>query len=219
MGKSGGGSGPENGATAVTLDTPDGPFSLVASLGAILASGWTDDLERLRVDIHPSLRPSTVALVPVAAARADPAAASPTAFTPVTPVTEAVNDTAAAEVVLGRAASAVTAYYAGQPEAIMDVPVRQAGGAFWTAVWRSLRLIPYGQHLTYSELAAAAGRPRAVRAAGSACAGNACALLVPCHRAVHTDPGRMAFGYGVPLKQQLLAREAAWAGAGEPEGE
>jgi O-6-methylguanine DNA methyltransferase len=88
------------------------------------------------------------------------------------------------------------------------VPVRAGGTAFQRAVWDVLRAIAPGETLTYAELAAAAGRPGAARAAGGACGANPAALFVPCHRVVAAH-GLGGFGWGLGVKSALLAREAA----------
>ncbi|MEN2740436.1 methylated-DNA--[protein]-cysteine S-methyltransferase [Microbacterium sp. X-17] len=107
------------------------------------------------------------------------------------------------------AAAAVRAYYAGDVAAIDGVPVRQQGTDLQLAGWRALRGIRPGAPLTYTELAAALGRPSAVRAAASICARNAPALFVPCHRVLRSDGSLGGFAWGLPVKQSLLSRESA----------
>ncbi len=97
-----------------------------------------------------------------------------------------------------------------EPHAALPVDVR--GTAFQRQVWEALRAIPMGETRTYSELAAAAGRPKAVRAAASACANNPVALIVPCHRAIGADGTMRGYRWGVERKQALLAGEAALRG-------
>lgn len=106
------------------------------------------------------------------------------------------------------AAQRVEAYYAGELAAIDDVPVQQHGGDFFLTAWRALRAIPAGAPLTYTALAAAVGKPTAVRAAAGACASNAPALFVPCHRVVRTDGTLGGFAWGIDVKRSLLDREA-----------
>lgn len=108
--------------------------------------------------------------------------------------------------------SAVLAELAGTcaPQAhAMSVPLDVGGTAFQKAVWATLRLIPPGQTVTYSELAQQVGRPRAVRAVASACAANVLAVLIPCHRVVRRDGSPSGYRWGQARKQALLAREAA----------
>lgn len=104
---------------------------------------------------------------------------------------------------------AVEAYYSGDLSAIERIPVVQTGGPFRQEAWLALRRIEAGRPLTYTQFAAASGRPSAVRAAASACATNAVALFVPCHRVLRTDGTLGGFAWGTEVKRALLAREAA----------
>lgn len=108
---------------------------------------------------------------------------------------------------LGRFSAAVTAYFAGDLQAMDDLPVAQPGGAFRQAAWKVMREIPAGEVITYTELAARAGSPGAVRAAGSACAHNMVAPIVPCHRVVRSGGGLGGYYYGLGAKEWLLAHE------------
>ncbi|MDQ0691680.1 methylated-DNA--[protein]-cysteine S-methyltransferase [Arthrobacter sp. W4I7] len=110
---------------------------------------------------------------------------------------------------LGSVSAAVEAFYAGDPGPAMRVPVLQMSGPFRTHAWDVLRLVRPGSPVTYSEYAGLAGNPKAVRAAASACAFNAAALFVPCHRVIRTDGSLGGFRWGLPIKERLLAREAA----------
>ena len=94
------------------------------------------------------------------------------------------------------------------PETAISLPLDVQGTAFQAAVWRALRRIPLGQTRSYSELAEEIGRPKAVRAVASACAGNKVSVLIPCHRVLGAD-GRLAgYRWGVQRKATLLDREA-----------
>jgi AraC family transcriptional regulator of adaptative response/methylated-DNA-[protein]-cysteine methyltransferase len=93
------------------------------------------------------------------------------------------------------------------PERPHDLPLDVRGTAFQEAVWRELSRIPPGESLSYAALAARAGRPRAVRAAGTACGANNIAILIPCHRARRGDGTPGGFAYGLNRKAALLARE------------
>ena len=95
------------------------------------------------------------------------------------------------------------------PERDHQLPLDVRGTAFQEAVWQALARIPAGETRTYAELAAAAGNPRAVRAAGSACGANHLAVLVPCHRAQRTDGSLGGYAYGLERKRALLDREGA----------
>lgn len=95
-----------------------------------------------------------------------------------------------------------------QPELPLDI----RGTAFQAQVWRALQRIPPGRTASYAEIAAAIGRPTAVRAVAGAVAANKVALLVPCHRVVRSDGDTGGYRWGPERKHALLAREAA-AGA------
>ena len=105
----------------------------------------------------------------------------------------------------------VDAHAAGDLGAIDDVPVRQRSGPFLEDAWEVLRTVPAGQPDTYAEFAARCGRPSAVRAAANACARNAAALFVPCHRVLGSDGGLGGFRWGTPVKRWLLDHEAEHA--------
>jgi AraC family transcriptional regulator of adaptative response/methylated-DNA-[protein]-cysteine methyltransferase len=87
------------------------------------------------------------------------------------------------------------------------LPMDVRGTAFQEAVWRELRAIPPGETRSYAALAAAVGRPGAVRAAGSACGANHLAVIIPCHRVRRSDGSLGGYAYGLDRKQALLARE------------
>ena len=108
---------------------------------------------------------------------------------------------------LGAVTSAVSAYFAGDVDALDEVPVRQPGGAFTQEAWREMRTIPAGRTWSYAELATKAGNPAAVRAAGAACAHNRVAPFVPCHRVVRTGGNLGGYYYGLPVKRWLLDHE------------
>jgi methylated-DNA-[protein]-cysteine S-methyltransferase len=110
---------------------------------------------------------------------------------------------------LGGITKAVESYLEGDLTAIDEIPVDQpAGGSFVTVAWRVLRDTKPGEQLTYTALAAGAGRPAAVRAAANACARNAAALFVPCHRVVRTDGGLGGYRWGTDVKRWLLDHES-----------
>ena len=95
------------------------------------------------------------------------------------------------------------------PEKPHDLPLDVRGTAFQEAVWRELQRIPAGETRSYAQIAAAIGRPAAVRAAGSANGDNAIAVLIPCHRVIRTDGTLGGYAYGLERKARLLARERA----------
>jgi AraC family transcriptional regulator of adaptative response/methylated-DNA-[protein]-cysteine methyltransferase len=93
----------------------------------------------------------------------------------------------------------------------LDIPLDIAGTAFQERVWRELRRIPVGETRSYSEVAAAIGEPRAIRAVASACAHNAIAVAIPCHRVVRADGSPAGYRWGVSRKRELLRREGGAA--------
>ena len=103
--------------------------------------------------------------------------------------------------------TALAAYVEGDLTALDPLPVSQQGGPFWQATWKVMREVPAGEVITYAELAARAGNPRAIRAAGTACAQNRIAPIVPCHRIVRTGAGLGGYYYGLGTKEWLLAHE------------
>ncbi len=90
-----------------------------------------------------------------------------------------------------------------------SIPLDVKGTAFQEAVWQELQRIPAGETRTYAQLAAAIGRPKAVRAAGSANGANNVAVLIPCHRVIATGGGMGGYAYGLEIKRKLLSREGA----------
>ncbi|TCB97721.1 methylated-DNA--[protein]-cysteine S-methyltransferase [Micromonospora zingiberis] len=109
---------------------------------------------------------------------------------------------------LGRVTSAVTRYLDGDLAAIDVVPVEQhTGGTFLSHAWQVLRQVKPGDPITYTAYAGLSGRPAAVRAAAAACARNAAALFVPCHRVLRTDGSLGGYRWGLPVKEWLLAHE------------
>lgn len=105
-------------------------------------------------------------------------------------------------------ARAVSDFFAGEISSLDRVAVSQRSGAFVERAWQVLRTVPAGHTVTYTELAAMAGRPTAVRAAATACASNRCALFVPCHRVLRSDGTLGGFRYGLQVKRTLLDFEA-----------
>jgi len=105
----------------------------------------------------------------------------------------------------------VEKFFAGDVTAIDEVVVRQRSGPFLQEAWEVLRTVPAGRPDTYASFAARCGRPAAVRAAANACARNAAALFVPCHRVLGSGGGLGGFRWGTPVKRWLLDHEAEHA--------
>src|SRR4051812_48436190 len=110
---------------------------------------------------------------------------------------------------LARTVAAVEA-----PERPNDLPLDVRGTAFQEAVWRELARIPPGESLSYAALAARAGRPGAVRAAGTACGANRVAVLIPCHRARRGDGSPGGDAFGLERQCEFLQGEG-WEGGGQ----
>ncbi|MEZ5681919.1 MAG: methylated-DNA--[protein]-cysteine S-methyltransferase [Erythrobacter sp.] len=94
------------------------------------------------------------------------------------------------------------------PGDFAHIPLDVKGTAFQEACWKALREIPPGETRTYADIAASAGNPKAVRAAGSANARNNVAVLIPCHRVIRTGGNLGGYAYGLDIKRELLARES-----------
>lgn len=108
---------------------------------------------------------------------------------------------------LADAAAQLAEYFAGERRAF-ELPLAPSGTPFQLRVWEELRAIPYGETRSYSELAAAVGRPSAVRAVGAANGRNPIAVIVPCHRVIGADGSLTGFGGGLERKRALLELEA-----------
>lgn len=94
------------------------------------------------------------------------------------------------------------------PGDFAHIPLDVKGTAFQEACWKALREIPAGETRSYAEIAASAGNPAAVRAAGSANARNNVAVLIPCHRVIRSGGALGGYAYGLDIKRELLRREA-----------
>ena len=98
------------------------------------------------------------------------------------------------------------------PAAGLDLPLDVRGTAFQQRVWDALRQVPPGATVGYAELAARIGRPEAARAVAGACAANALAVAIPCHRVVRADGALSGYRWGVERKRALLERERVVGG-------
>jgi len=94
-----------------------------------------------------------------------------------------------------------------RPAATSDLPLDVAGTAFQEAVWRELRKIPPGETRSYAQIAAAIGKPGAVRAVGTANGDNHVAVLIPCHRVIRSDGSLGGYAGGLDRKRRLLEAE------------
>ena len=99
-----------------------------------------------------------------------------------------------------------------QPGRGRALPLDLRGTAFQEAIWQALATIPAGETRTYGELAAAAGKPGAVRAAGTACGANPVAVVIPCHRVQRSGGAPGGYAWGLDRKQALREREGVSEG-------
>jgi methylated-DNA-[protein]-cysteine S-methyltransferase len=97
-------------------------------------------------------------------------------------------------------------YFSGRRRSF-DLPLAPRGPPFQLDVWRSLRAIPYGETRSYAQIAAAIGRPAAVRAVGAANGSNPLPIVVPCHRVIGANGSLTGFGGGLAAKKFLLDLE------------
>ncbi|MFI6227081.1 methylated-DNA--[protein]-cysteine S-methyltransferase [Micromonospora echinospora] len=142
--------------------------------------------------------------------------------TPIGELSVAVDDTAVCGVHFGRVESAgpardelarrtvteLDAYFAGELVEFTVPVVARRGSEFERAVWREMTRIPYGETVTYGEVAKVVGDPGAARAVGVACNRNPLPVIVPCHRIVGAGGKLVGFGGGLPRKVHLLELEA-----------
>ena len=168
-------------ARHATIATPPGPFTVIVE----------SDGDERDVVIASGWTADIADLLPVVHASRRPAGS------------ERVDDLAVLDV--------VEKFFAGDVTAVDGVVVRQRSGPFLQEAWEVLRTVPAGHPDTYAAFAARCGRPAAVRAAANACARNAAALFVPCHRVLGSDGGLGGFRWGTPVKRWLLDHEAAHA--------
>ncbi len=98
------------------------------------------------------------------------------------------------------------AYFTGRLQRF-DLPLAARGTAFQQAVWQALCDIPYGETVSYLDIAQAIGNPKAVRAVGAANGQNPLSIIVPCHRVIGRSGALTGYGGGLPIKRWLLALE------------
>jgi AraC family transcriptional regulator of adaptative response/methylated-DNA-[protein]-cysteine methyltransferase len=99
--------------------------------------------------------------------------------------------------------------FVAAPKVGLDVPLDTHGTEFQQRVWLALQDIPAGSTASYTDIASRIGAPRSVRAVAQACAANAIAVAIPCHRVVRNDGAVSGYRWGVERKRALLAREGA----------
>jgi methylated-DNA-[protein]-cysteine S-methyltransferase len=115
------------------------------------------------------------------------------------------------DAVLDDAARQLADYFAGE-RTDFDLPLRPTGTEFQLRVWEALRGIPYGETISYGELARRVGNPSASRAVGLANGRNPISIVVPCHRVIGADGSLTGYGGGMDRKRLLLDLERRTAG-------
>ncbi|MGG3999514.1 methylated-DNA--[protein]-cysteine S-methyltransferase [Anoxybacillus kestanbolensis] len=88
-----------------------------------------------------------------------------------------------------------------------SMPLKLVGTPFQLRVWEALQTIPYGQTVSYADIAKQIGQPKAVRAVGNAVGNNPITIVVPCHRVVRTGGGLGGYAWGIERKKWLLTHE------------
>jgi methylated-DNA-[protein]-cysteine S-methyltransferase len=104
-------------------------------------------------------------------------------------------------------------YFAGEVEAINEIPVQTAGTRFQRKVWKALRDIPVGEAISYGKLAGQIDHPSAMRAVGMANGSNPIGIIVPCHRVIGSNGSLTGYGGGLDRKRWLLEHERVHAKA------
>ena len=109
------------------------------------------------------------------------------------------------------------AYFAGELDSF-DLPLTLHGTPFQMRVWDELARIPFGETISYSELARRLGDPKLVRAVGTANGRNPISIVIPCHRVIGADGSLVGYGGGLDRKRWLLEHEAVASGHRLPVG-
>lgn len=117
---------------------------------------------------------------------------------------------------LQEAVRQLTAYFAGELTTF-DLPLSPEGTPFQQRVWQELRRIPYGEQISYAELARRTGNPNASRAVGSANGKNPIFILIPCHRVIQSGGHIGGYAYGSAMKAFLLKLEMQKSDARQPD--
>ena len=172
---------------ATVVDTPIGPLSLLTRDGRLIAGGFTADPAGMHARLDPELR-------------ALPLKTSGPSQTTGLLETADPGD-------LSWLIKPIASYFDGDLHALDTIPVHQPGTPSRQRLWATLRAVPPGRTVSYTQLAVQAGCPRAPRAAGAACALNLIAPVVPCHRALRMDGSLGGYYYGLDRKTWLLRHE------------
>ncbi len=109
--------------------------------------------------------------------------------------------------VIEKAVAQLDEFFAGNRK-VFDIPLLFVGTDFQKTVWNELLNIPYGQTISYGEMARRIGMPKAVRAVANANGANAISIIAPCHRVIGSDGSLTGYGGGLAAKKMLLELEA-----------
>jgi len=129
----------------------------------------------------------------------------------------APDDGDSAQRILALTRRQIDEYFAGERREF-SLPLEPQGSPFQLRVWEAIASIPYGEVMSYGDVAFAAGSPGAFRAAGSACGANRLTLVIPCHRVVGANRVIGGYGGGLDIKRRLLTLEGSLAGLRDSAG-
>ncbi len=194
--------------------SPCGKLWLAAKRGSLCLCEWAngknlkDNISRLSkaLDVE-FILPETSSTQPQTAVPAATGndAAGAGASRPLTPVKTPRQEKPSKVIAL--AMKQLGQYFSGRRKRF-NIPYLMAGTPFQESVWKSLMDIPYGKSISYADIAAMAGHPKAVRAAANACGDNAISIIIPCHRVIGSDTGLTGYGGGLGVKRYLLDLES-----------
>lgn len=194
--------------------SPCGKLWLAAKRGSLCLCEWAngknlkDNISRLSkaLDVE-FILPETSSTQPQTAVPAATGndAAGAGASRPLTPVKNPRQEKPSKVIAL--AIKQLGQYFSGRRKRF-NIPYMMAGTPFQESVWKSLMDIPYGKSISYADIAAMAGHPKAVRAAANACGDNAISIIIPCHRVIGSDTGLTGYGGGLGVKRYLLDLES-----------
>jgi methylated-DNA-[protein]-cysteine S-methyltransferase len=115
--------------------------------------------------------------------------------------------------VLKECVKQLTEYFSGKRK-VFDIKVNPVGTPFQKSVWNELLKIPYGETVSYGEIAERIGNPKSVRAVGLANGSNPISIIIPCHRVIGKNGSLVGYGGGIENKRYLLELEQKYSGTG-----
>lgn len=196
-----------------TVETPLGDVWLRVEAGALREMIFIDQhRHQPQADLDAAAKLSAASTITGANGNTSAAAST---ITGANGSTSAAHEPADAPASLHEIALAVERYFAGDVDALDEIPIRADGTQFQRAVWDAIREIPAGRTMSYLEIARAIGRPAAARAVGQATGRNPVSIVVPCHRVISSDGSLGGYGGGLHRKQWFLDHERRHAAARE----